>query len=116
VKNLFNQRLDVFKLLERIRACPAMWLGEWSLVRLQAFVNGFVHAAKECGADLKTLPDDLHEWVADRSGRSYSTQGWCNTILDDCGGDDAKALSRFFELIDEYRNTHDLGGIPEEAR
>lgn len=98
-------RFDVYETIDRIRHRPAMYLGLYSLTRLQAFLNGCMYAAAECGAELVEQPEfgGFHDWVAMYYGRFESTAGWCNIILQEAGGDEAAALARFFELVDEYR-------------
>jgi len=101
------RRFDVYELIERVRRCPAVYLGQNSLIRLRAFLDGCFCVAREHEIPTDERPPfgELHDWVARRFGWYESTAGWCNIILQECGGDDAKALSRFFELIDEYRGT-----------
>ena len=48
--------------------------------------------------------------VAKRFGWYESTAGWCHIIVQECGGDECKALDRFFELVEEYRQS----GQPED--
>jgi hypothetical protein len=39
----------------------------------------------------------FHDWVAERFGWHESTAGWCNIIVEECGGNHGEALDRFFE-------------------
>jgi hypothetical protein len=100
-------RFDVYEVIDRIRRYPAMYLGQTSLIRLKAFLDGCFWVATEHALPTDDCPPfgELYDWVARRYGWYESTAGWCNIILQECGGDDAKALGRFFELIDEYRGT-----------
>jgi hypothetical protein len=107
---VMKQQYSIYELLAKIRARPAVHLGVWSLVRLQAFLHGYSFMASELGIE----PCDqsnfggFHDWVAARFGWPESTAGWCNIILQECGGDDRKALESFFVLIDEYRKSSGL--------
>jgi hypothetical protein len=98
-------RFNVYEVVARIRQRPAMYLGEPSLVRLRAFLDGCFYLAHEAGIGHEATPDfgGFHDWVARRFGWRESTAGWCNIILDECGGDDRQALERFFDLVEEYR-------------
>jgi hypothetical protein len=61
----------------------------------------------ECGE----RPDfgGLHDWIAERFGWPSSAAGWCNIILQECAGDDSKALDSFFALVEDYRLSPDTG-------
>lgn len=100
------RRFNVYELFALVRSRPGMWLGESSLTRLQLFVFGCLHITQDFGIKLDEAEPDfagLHDWVAQRFGWRHSTAGWCHIILHACGGDEAKALEVFFELIEEYR-------------
>jgi len=105
-----KQPYSIYDLLAKIRARPAMYLGECSLIRLRAFVDGYSFMANELGIEPRDQPNfsGFHDWVAAKFGWRESTAGWCNIILQECGGDDRKALESFFELIDEYRKSTGL--------
>ena len=100
-------RFDVYETIALIRARPAMYIGSHSLIRLRAFLDGCFFLAQQHGIECGERPDfgGLHDWVAKRNGWYESTAGWCNIILQQCGGDDANALDRFFELVEEYRKS-----------
>jgi len=90
-------------ILERIRQCPAMYLGTNSLTAFYHFVAGYSLACGELGAPkLDLLPSDFHDWVAYRLRFLESTSGYSNMILQRTP-DEAKALQQFFELLDGYK-------------
>ena len=107
-------RFDVYEFIALIRPRPAMWLGSHSLVKLRSFLDGCFYMAEEHGIECCGRPDfgGLHDWVAMRFGWYESTAGWCNIIVKECGGDEGKALDRFFELIEEYRQCAVPGTSP----
>jgi hypothetical protein len=84
-----------------------MYLGECSLIRLRAFIDGYSFMAHESEIELHDKPDfgGFHDWVAAKFEWRESTAGWCNIILEECGRDDRRAMENFFELIDEYQRT-----------
>lgn len=96
-----------YEIIEKIRVRPGMWLGSNSITALQHFLNGCSFALRETGNDkADTLfPLDLcfmHEYT----GLLFDlndTAGWRNHILWKCGGDEEKALFKFFEVFDEFR-------------
>lgn len=105
------RRFNVYDTIAMMRSRPSMYLGECSLVRLNAFLNGCFFVAHEFGIGYEVQPDfgDFRNWVAQRFNRLESTAGYCSIILHECGGDDRQALDLFFELIEEYRRTFSPG-------
>ena len=98
------QEFDVYKLIAQIRPRPAMYVGSHSLVRLRSFLDGCIFMTDEYDIECCEQPPfgGFHDWVAKRFGWYESTAGWCNIIIQECGGDESKALDVFFELIDEF--------------
>jgi hypothetical protein len=109
------KRFDVYATLARVRPRPAMYIGSHSLTRLRAFLDGCFYMAHEYAIECCEQPDfgGLHDWVAKRFGWYESTAGWCNIIVQECGGDEGKALDRFFELVEEYRQSAEPGAAPD---
>jgi len=102
-----SQRFDIYDTLALIRPRPANYIGACSLFRLYMFLQGCFHVADPHGIEDCGRPDfgGFSDWVAKRFHWKESTAGWYNIILKECGGDEGKALDRFFELIDEYRRS-----------
>ena len=109
------RQFDVYETIALIRPRPAMYIGSNSLVRLRAFLDGCFYMADEFGIECCERPDfgGLHDWVARRFGWYESTAGWCNIIVQECSGDEGKALDRFFELVEEYRRSAEPGAAPD---
>jgi hypothetical protein len=92
------------ELLALIRRRPELYLGERSLSALWHLIDGYQIGFVAAGGSIKpdqALPDDFHDWVAYRLHFKESTSGWRNMILNK-ENDEAKALSRFFELYDDH--------------
>jgi hypothetical protein len=90
-------------LLDAIRERPAMYMGERSLSALWHYLHGYIEALRF--HDIVTrdvLPPDFHDWVAYRLHFYESTSGYRNMILKRVP-DEAAALDRFFELLDDHR-------------
>lgn len=96
---------NVYQFLDVLRERPALWLGDHSLTRLDAFLQGCWFMGHVFFLDCRESPPfgKLHDWVAQRLGWGRTSAGWCTIILHECGGDERRALDRFFELLDEYR-------------
>jgi hypothetical protein len=94
VKNLYD-------VLDKIRERPSMYTGEHSLTAIYHFINGFYMA---CDNDTSETPsfDGFNDFVGRFYGK-YTTAGWKNLILSDHYGNETEAVSRFYELLDEYR-------------
>ena len=96
---------NVYETIASIRPHPAMHIGYHSLTRLQSFLDGCFYMAEKYAIRLCEHPDfhGFHDWTAERFGWKESTAGWCNIILQESNGDEAKALDSFFRLVEEYR-------------
>jgi hypothetical protein len=103
MENLEGIMIEEGNLLERIRQRPPMYLGKRSLSALSQFFAGYHQACRDIGAESPHfLPQDFHDWVAYRLHFCESTSGYTNMILKHTP-DEAQALVRFFELLDEHR-------------
>ena len=101
------EAFNVYDTIALIRTRPGMYLGDHSLVRLRAFLDGCFYMAERFDLGRGDGPDfgGLHDWVAKKYGWFESTAGWCDIILQECSGDESKALDQFFNLVEEYRRT-----------
>jgi hypothetical protein len=100
-------RFDVYETIALIRPRPAMYIGEHSLPCLCSFLYGCLYLAYQQAIETNEHPEfqGFHDWIAARFGWSESTSGWCNIIIQECGGDQRKAMDRFFDLVEEYQRT-----------
>ncbi len=97
---------DEYALIEKLRARPGMYLGTNSITALWHFINGFRFALLENGREKRGLfPLDfsfIHEYAYMLYGGARAA-GWRNNILESVGGDEEKALKRFFEVFDGFK-------------
>lgn len=97
-----------YALIEMIRERPSMYLGSKSITALRSFLDGYSYGLREMGYKerYEMFPLNfgfMHEYTAQLYGFYGSTAGWRNHILWNNGGDEEKALFKFFELFDEFK-------------
>ena len=97
--------------LEQVRRRPAMYLGSKSLSALESVCYGCwlacqVHAMPESRRlNSSGLDADFARWLAAEKGIGEGSKGAIVHLVE-LTGDDAAALDRFFELLDEYEAVH----------
>ena len=96
-----KKKENLYDILDKMRERPAMYTGEHSLTSIYHFINGFFAAHNN---DTNELPNfgKFHDFVGQFYGK-YSTAGWKNLILSDHYGNEAEAVIRFYELLDDFR-------------
>ncbi len=101
-----ENEFTIYELLDRIRPKPMLYLGELSISRLWMFVEGYRYALHDQGLREVTAPSfrDFHFWARARLGQKPLSDSWANSILEACRGDEAQALGRFYDMLDEYRS------------
>ncbi len=97
---------DIYELIEEIRPNVPMYVGDYSLIKLKSFLEACEYMAYAFGIECSDTPSfhGLHLWVAMRFLGHESAMGFCQIILEECSGDDKKALDMFFNLLDEYKS------------
>lgn len=97
----------VISAIDIIRKRPGMYLGSLTLTPLFYFLHGYDFARRDLSCEYfhSFLPLDFRffsEYTCLYYHRRDSA-GWCNHILEYCGGDEEKALSEFFEIFDKFK-------------
>lgn len=101
--------MDIYGIIDIIRQNPVMYIGKKSISQLNAFLMGFsaCESYNHLADHTRLMPLDfwyMNEYVAHRYNDNYSSNvGWAYIILQQCGGDEEKALDKFFDLYDEFR-------------
>ncbi len=99
--------INIYQRLAFIKERPSMFVGSKSLTPLYHYLNGYIDGARATLANAG-FPDFewFSSWVKglEKSGYDLSA-GWLHHILAVCGNDEGKALERFFELLEEFKNT-----------
>ncbi len=97
-----------YKLIEKIKSRPGLFLGEPSITNLQFFLTGYATALSDYEIPyeidaLLPLPFwFFHEYVARCYNFNESTSGWINMILKQVNSEE-EGLYLFFELFDEFK-------------
>ena len=92
------------RLLSRLRFCPGVFLGEPSLRNFCHMSGGYRYAMQTAGLlDAHSLlPDGLNEFMARYLNVDPGRTRNCFTMIAEAEPDDAKALERFFVILDAY--------------
>lgn len=100
-----GRRVDLFAVLEEIRPRPVLLIGSSSLVDLRVWLEGLDFGLRRVGGCLVSDPTfyHFHRFAQLRLGFRESTSGWTRMITDRSDGEPGSAISRFFELFDEFR-------------
>jgi hypothetical protein len=95
---------SIYEVLERIRSRPALYLGESTIVRLDAYLVGIITGLGMAELALRDAHDfhRFHGWVAGRLNINESASGWCRMIRSKSASDE-DAMKQFFVLLDEFR-------------
>jgi hypothetical protein len=94
---------NLYDILDKMRERPALYTGEHSLSAIYHFINGFYMAHNHKTFETPSF-DGFNDFVGKFYGK-YTTAGWKNLILADHFGNEEEALTRFYVLLDEFRET-----------
>lgn len=101
-----SKTYNIYELIDLIREKPGMYIGDPKISTMRAFLNGYeltsmIHNIK----GLNVFPPFwyFNEWAIHTYGWRQSTAGWANIILEENDRDEKKALSVFFDLLDEFK-------------
>ncbi|WP_291721582.1 hypothetical protein [Bernardetia sp.] len=101
-----NNTPKVNTIFDLIELRPAMYLGKNSITLMDVFLTGYNFA---CYSNDITQQETyplfwyFHEWAMEKYGWTSSVAGWKNIILQGNEYDEAKALTVFFEMIDDFK-------------
>lgn len=99
--------IDFYEELEKIKARPAMYVGDTKLSSIRHFIGGYFNAFLLNGFQETSEPDYglFHDFVARYYGWNESTAGWFNIIMAECYNNEYDGLNEFFKLIDLFKQT-----------
>src|SRR5450432_1484624 len=98
-------------LLGKMRGRLGMYTGSTSITKLAAFLRGYDLALCERG-ERDDLLEQFRNWIQHRF--KTTTVSWEGLILRDSANDEEAAVSRFYNLLDEYLRVVD--GEPRTSR
>ena len=97
-------QVSFYDLLEAVRLRPALYISPLSITALYNFIHGYLLCTGFQGATNTQPPwREFNNWVAMRLGFRESTSGWRNMILTAAAEAEDRALDRFFELLEEFK-------------
>ena len=103
-----NGNLDVkneylYEMLQQIKQRPGMYLGKCSIIRLRAFIDGYMGARQDLGVPLTEQEKEFgnfQDWIQERYNIT-SSHGWDSIILF-YSADERDALNKFFSLLEQF--------------
>jgi hypothetical protein len=92
---------SLYHTLDKMRKRPGMYLGEATITALSNFISGFYEG---CNYQIPDSPsfEGFNDFVGKYYGK-HTTAGWKNLILAGHYGNEAEAITQFYELLDEFR-------------
>src|SRR5438128_2043259 len=103
----------VLALLNEMRGRLPMYLGTSSITKLAAFLRGYEYAVRKLGRDeTDDVLTEFRDWVHRRF--QTTRYSWEDTILLH-SDDEADAVKRFWELLDEFIKERYNGAVPGQA-
>lgn len=93
--------MTVQELFQEISKRPAMYLGEATLTRFDAFLLGWMFESED--PNTSAVMSGFQAWVSDRY-KITSSHSWAN-IIRFYAQDDVSALNDAFKLFNEYLET-----------
>lgn len=99
----------LYEMLNRIKQRPGMFLGNCSITRLRAFLDGYMGARADLGLPLTQQEQEFNsfqEWIQTRF-KITSSQGWERIILF-YSSDEKNALNNFFDLFESFVNEKNI--------
>jgi hypothetical protein len=104
--------LDLYDLLDKIKQRSSLYLGKRSLSHLHVFLDGYTFARRQLGIPITEQErnfEEFQEWIENRFNQ-VNTQSWSRIILF-YSEDESDALSRFFDLLEEFLNSQQLSKV-----
>ena len=92
---------NFYKLLQKIKDDPVLYLDRPSITRLHFFINGYLSTRYDMGLDREgTILRGFQDWIQTRAKTNLSIS-WDMIILGTCVSE-RSAFSRFFELFEQF--------------
>lgn len=102
--------MSISSLLEKIRERPGLYLLGKGITSLCDLVTGYQLGIMEYDTleeKREIIPLDFFRYMSEfavfRLNPRIRNMGWWHAVLEHCEGDEEKALNKFFELYDEFK-------------
>ena len=106
---------NLYKLLQKIKENPALYLGKPSITCLRSFLDGYLDARFDLGLDREGSGiEGFQEWIQTREKTTLS-QSWAGIILF-TSGNERSAFYNFFKLFDEFLKRNDSSKKEENEK
>lgn len=110
--------MDTFdNLLQKIKKRPAVYLGKKSIFSLQAFLDGYYFARRELKVELTEQESEFQEflqWIRQKFNVETG-QLWASIVLFH-SADEGKAVERFFNLFEEFKDRGENRSLTENKQ
>ena len=95
--------LNIYEMLDRVRAKPGLYIGRVSLIRLAAFIRGYRMGIGQSEALKLEMPPfwQFNDWAARKCGLPIYSINWETLLLEQSNDEDA--FFQFFVLLDEFK-------------
>jgi hypothetical protein len=98
---ILTEKDDLYDVLDKMRERPALYLGNISITRLEAFINGFLYG-QNGETQEKPSFNGFNDFI-DKYYNNFDVAGWRNKILASHYGNQEEAITQFYKLLDEFR-------------
>jgi hypothetical protein len=105
---------DLFKLLEKIKKAPGMYIGRPAVTDLFLFLAGYRFACREMTRELNSSETrfalEFQPWLQQKLGVK-TTASWAKLILM-VHPDESVGFELFYELLAEFRSQEESNDLP----
>jgi len=95
--------MKTVELFEKILAKPGIHIGQKSVTRLKAYMDGYMTAMDEIDPSDENFNMDLNDWVAKRF-RIETSHNWADIILFMSGNDENAAFEMTKDLWEKFKS------------
>lgn len=98
--------MDIYEILEKIRRHPCLYLKAENLTYLNLFIDGYrlgLQETKHVNERLYPLPFEMFTSYCAVKYHETRSIGYERMLLEECGQNQKRALWRFFEVLDEFK-------------
>ncbi|MBR1423630.1 MAG: hypothetical protein IJ571_09360 [Ruminococcus sp.] len=109
MKEYYDYLKDITELIYKIKRKPGIYLGHYSIIRFNAFLDGFSMGYNYPGHF--TFYPDFQKYIDEKYNPKKLTENWAGILLR-VAGDEGKALDKFFYEFKSFLQENNID-IPE---